>query len=104
MGYYTHHKLEIVKGDNELISELRDFSEDANYALEDDGDTAESCKWYDHESDLKNFSALRPDALFKLSGEGEEAGDLWIEYYQNGKMQLCKGKITFDEFDCNKLV
>jgi len=104
MGYYTRHELEIVEGDNGIISELRDFAEEANYALEENGDAGESCKWYDHEIDMRNFSALHPDALFKLNGEGEEAGDIWIEYYQNGKMQRCKAKITYDEFDCEKLV
>lgn len=104
MGYYTSHKLEIIKGDNELISILRGYEKEVAYALYDNGETADSCKWYDHENDLRRFSIMHPEALFKLSGEGEEPGDIWIEYYQNGKMQQCKAKISFDEFDCNKLV
>ena len=103
MGYYTSHKLEIAEGDNDLISALRSYEEGAGYALEDNGDTAERCKWYDHESDLRRFSATHPQALFKLSGEGEDSGDIWIEYYRAGKMQRCTAEITFDEFDCDEL-
>ena len=104
MGYYTRHKLEIVGGDNDIIEALRSQSEEASYAIDDNGDTEESCKWYSHEVDLKDFSERVPNVLFKLSGEGEEAGDLWVEYYQDGKMQRCTAKITYDEFDCKKLV
>jgi hypothetical protein len=46
---------------------------------------------------------MYPDALFKLSGEGEESGDIWIEYYQNGKVQVCKAIISFASFDSNLL-
>ncbi len=104
MGYYTRHELTIVEGDNDLIEALRNCSEEASYALAENGDAEESCKWYDHEIDLKAFSSRVPNALFKLTGEGEEAGDLWVEYYKAGKMQRCPAKITYDEFDCNKLV
>ena len=49
MGYYTHHELSIVKGDNDLISKFREVSEDASYAINDSGDSEESCKWYRHQ-------------------------------------------------------
>lgn len=98
MGYYTSHELTVIHGDSELISELREDSEGANYAIDDNGDTNESCKWYEHERDLRSFSSKHSGVLFMLSGEGEEAGDLWHEYYKDGKMQRCKAVITFDEF------
>jgi len=103
MGYYTSHKLEVIEGDNELISILRGYEKEVAYAIGGNGETAESCKWYNHESDLRRFSAIHPQALFKLSGEGEDSGDIWIEYYRAGKMQRCTAKITFDEFDCDEL-
>lgn len=103
MGYYTRHELEIVKGDNDLIDEFRDISEDARHAIDSNGDSEESCKWCTHEDELRKFSLLHPEALFKLSGEGEESGDIWHEYYQNGKMQLCKAKIVFDNFNAELL-
>lgn len=103
MGYYTRHKLEIIEGDKDLIDEFREYSEDAQYAIDSDGDSEESCKWYSHQDELKRFSLLHSEALFKLSGEGEESGDIWHEYYQNGKMQLCKAQIVFADFDARLL-
>lgn len=64
---------------------------------------ADSCKWYDHEEDLKRVSERFPTVLFTLSGEGEESGDIWRKYFKDGKMQKCEAKITFDEFDEAKL-
>lgn len=87
MGYYTKHKLKVLKGNIDLIVELRKESEGAESAIEDDGEYAEECKWYGHEEDMRAFSLKHPEALFELSGEGEESGDFWIEYYQGGKMQ-----------------
>jgi len=103
MGYYTRHELEVVKGDNDLIEAFREVSEDARYAINGSGDSEESCKWYSHQDELKRFSLLHPEALFKLSGEGEESGDIWHEYYQDGKMQLCKAQIVFADFDARLL-
>ena len=99
MGYYTRHELSIPSGSDDLIEAFRGVSEEASYALLSNGDSDESCKWYRHQDELKSFSLLHPEALFKLSGEGEESGDIWVEYYQNGKMQLCKAKIVFDSFN-----
>ncbi len=75
MGYYTRHELEIVKGDNDLIEAFREVSEGAQCAINGSGDSEESCKWYNHQDELKKFSLLHPEALFKLSGEGEESGE-----------------------------
>jgi hypothetical protein len=99
VGYYTRHELEVVDGDPELTTKLVEENEEANYALESDGSSSESCKWYDHEKHMREFSAKHPDALFKLSGEGEEAGDIWVEYYRGGKVQQCRAKIVFPDFD-----
>ena len=55
----------------EVIAALRNISEGATYALDEDGGTEESCKWYDHEKKLKSFSKVHPNWLFTLSGEGE---------------------------------
>ena len=99
MGYYTQHELEVIAGDNSLIVELREECEEAEYALEENGDTYDACKWYSHERDMRAFSEKHPEALFRLSGEGENAGDIWVEYYRNGKMQQCKAKIVIPDFD-----
>ena len=38
-----------------------------------------------------------------LKGEGVDPGDIWQRYFKNGKTQLCEAKISFDEYDENKL-
>lgn len=53
---------------------------------------------------MKVISTKYPDILFEVTGEGEETGDLWKAYFKNGKMQYCKGKVVYDDFDEYKLV
>jgi hypothetical protein len=38
-----------------------------------------------------------------LIGYGEEQGDMWHEYYLNGKMQRVNAEIIFADFDKTKL-
>jgi hypothetical protein len=99
MGYYTHHNLSTDSDNYELIEEFREANECARFAIDCSGDCEESCKWYSHEIDLRSFSKLHPEVLFTLKGEGEEAGDIWVEYYKNGLMQRVNAKLVFDEYD-----
>lgn len=103
MGYYTSYELEINKGDGSVITNLLAENEDAAYAIGENGESKEESKWYNHEKDLRDFSKKHPDTLFKLIGEGEESGDIWHEYYLDGKMQRCKAELVFDDYDENKL-
>ena len=48
---------------------------------------------------MREVSKQHPNVLFELSGEGGENGDLWKAYFKNGKMQMCKAKIIYDDFD-----
>jgi hypothetical protein len=63
----------------------------------------DKCKWYDHEDDMRNVSKNFKDVLFVLTGNGEEAKDMWVKYFLNGKMQVENAVITYGEFDKNKL-
>lgn len=103
MGYFTEHTMEIVKGDLGLIEDLLEDCEEARYSIDAVGDCYQESKWYDHKKDLLEFSEKHPDAILKLSGEGEESRDLWVEYYKAGKMQLCKARISFDEFNIDRM-
>ena len=115
MGYYTKFDLEIsgtgerwvtgvdAKGEkikvnigidkDEVTRELVNLS---GYEHLFDGDTH---KWYDYDENMLEISRKYPDLLFILSGEGEESGDLWRNYYKNGKSQRCNAVITYGEFD-----
>ena len=63
----------------------------------------DTCKWYEHEKELREISAKIPGVIITLEGKGEEQGDHWIKYFMNGKMQYCPAKVTFDDFDMDKL-
>lgn len=111
MGYYTQYGLDIIQAPgysrdeaNNLIRQFRKESEGAHYAIDDDGRCDESCKWYDHEKDLKAFSLKHPNVLFKLEGTGEDSGDVWELYMQAGHSKLCKAKLVFEKFDHSKLL
>ena len=103
MGYYTRYELLVKKGNTDLVSQFVSENENAAYALDDNGNSNESCKLYAHENELKIFSTKHPETLFELKGEGEESGDIWVKYFQNGKCQTCKAKLVFDDFDEDKM-
>lgn len=52
---------------------------------------------------MRAYSKKHPKTLFKLNGVGEDEGDMWVEYYLNGKMQRGVAEISFPEFDESKL-
>ena len=100
MGYYTKYDL-TVKGENgyDVYEHLLEDNDEFRYSV-DNG----SSKWYNHELDIKDFSKKYPTNLFVLEGYGEEDGDIWRKYFMNGKIQIVRAKIVFDEFDENKLI
>lgn len=64
----------------------------------------DTTKWYSHEDDMRAISKEYPGVVFILSGEGEESGDIWRKYFCEGKMQTAPAKVTFEDFDPEKLV
>ena len=126
MGYYTYYTLEwnenYVKVDNcdhqkpqgakfcpecgkstekiyisDQITEFLEENKERYYGIEPTGESTDRVKWYEHENNIKILSERFPSVLFTLSGEGEESGDIWKKYFLNGKCQVAKAKITFDE-------
>lgn len=108
MGYITNFTLDIINVNyDEKYSVIQQFREDcdnAEFAIDENGDCINSTKWYDHRDDLIQFSLKHPNMLFLLEGEGEDTGDVWKLYVKNGKSQLCEAIITFDDFDEKRLV
>jgi len=109
MGYSTSYELHSEPAVSfpiwsDVVSELRQFSEGARYALDEDGDTYESCKWYDHEVDLSDFSKTHPELRFILHGEGEETGDIWAKHFVEGQICRCKAEIVIPEYNEINLV
>ena len=48
---------------------------------------------------IKALSAEFPGVLFTLHGAGEEADDLWVAYFRDGKGYSVGAVITYPEFD-----
>lgn len=112
MGYNTRYNLswDVSKSTKTTWDEISEeialrqkADRDFFYGVDENGDSMDACKWYEHEEDVSTFSKIYPDVIFELSGEGEESGDIWKKYFKNGKIQICIAKIVFDEFDESKL-
>lgn len=114
MSYYTYFDLEIENPNNieyseeEIVQQLyeiwslpntqrlyKTFKEMFFDAMQWDAEFSEG--------DMIALSKLNPDLHFILYGNGEDAGDFWVEHFINGKYQLCFGRIVYDEFDENKM-
>ena len=108
MGYYTYLSIEIDKEEptiNQVAETLADETGDTDAAywkaVLSGGDEV---KWYEQESDMRRVSLRHPEAVFTLSGEGENPADQWVEYYQNGKLQVEeRPEWTPPQFDPAKL-
>lgn len=108
MGYTTYFTVSRNDGEPftseqlEALNELDIFDDDT-----EEGDRVVAlegaAKWYTCSADMKEFSLAFPDVVFKLHGEGEEAGDLWDEYFKNGMSQECRADIIYPDYDEEKL-
>lgn len=79
MGYYTYYEIYASDGrEDEYIETLKEIS---GYNHE----SGESIKWYDHIEDMQALSRKYPDVTFRVDGEVEEAGDIWVRWYRNGE-------------------
>ena len=124
MGYYTWFEMSTMENDgkykvDDIVQymkkeydehnkfypfkcELEYFEDDdcmCDFYLSND----EASKWYDHEKDMLEMSKEFPEIVFCLHGEGETNEDLWYKYFKNGKIQRCRAKIVYDEYDEAKL-
>lgn len=104
MGYYTSYTLDVQNLSQEDTDKLVQILKDRNlfeifdepyqieYLLE--FPSSDVAKWYDHDENMCEISRLFPNAVFKLSGFGEAAGDIWDTYYQNGEFEYCEWEPT----------
>jgi len=112
MGYYTQFDLSVfVKSGNNLlhckdsekiIKSLREYNEDASFALHDNGESFQELKWYDHIRDMQDFSTLYPEHVFVLHGVGED-NEEWQAYFYRGLCQIEVVQKSFEPFDSDRL-
>jgi hypothetical protein len=114
MGYRTYHSLTVYDNkltylDKETVEHEMLISkfvnkydgldeEESNFSIFEQEE-----KWYDHEKNMKEYSLLYPDLIFKIHGDGEENEDFWDEYFKNGKCQFCPSYMFYDDYDESKL-
>jgi len=89
MAYNTVYTIEILEGSKDLIRQLRLFSKEAAYGLDDNGQCRSECRWVNRQKELGTFSKLHPEAVIQLHGDGDSEDDNYYEYYKNGKIQIC---------------
>ena len=89
MGYYTTFKLDLESkveiNREEIIEAFRDGCDYASCALDYEGHTNDSVKWYEHEEDLVSFSKSYHYVTFILTGRGEDEDDYWQLVVLNGE-------------------
>lgn len=101
MGYYTSFAINISKDEPsfrdrlELISDEQ-FEQDGTYYYT-------YAKWYDYAKNMCELSKEFPNLVITVNGSGEEPGDLWQDYWKEGKWHHQVINITFDSFDPYKL-
>jgi len=69
MGTYSNYSLtiecdETTHNPKQIIAHLRQEYEEAEYALDENGETANEAKWYDFSENMKEFSKKYPDVIF----------------------------------------
>jgi hypothetical protein len=111
MGYYTRYNLLIKENRsgiddteifNNTVEKLRELDV-IDYALDENLEGCDDVKWYESEDNMRKVSTEIQNVVFLLKGEGEESGDVWDEYYLNGKKQRCQVELIFPDFDESKL-
>lgn len=107
MGYYTKYSVEFSPQSDAVVMHVEKFKGSDDYNencfYEAWVDSTEDVKWYNHEDFMKTLSKKFPVTLFILEGLGEEQPDMWKKYFKDGKMQVCRAIISFEDFDGAKL-
>lgn len=87
MWYITN--IQFTATDKVLKELFKEFKNDLNCDREDEFIRYKEAtvEWYYLEDDLKEFSKKFPNELIKVSGRGEDSEDVWVCYFQNGKIK-----------------
>lgn len=110
MGYRTDYTLKVRDKNFNSIStnELRKIADElkefTNYSFENSNIISlYDAKWYNAQSDMKEFSKNYPNYIFCLYGNGEEEDDIWVHYFKNGKSTGADAEIIYPDYDESKL-
>lgn len=82
-----------------VIDALRVFSEDAQFALDESGDSTGWAKWDSLEEDMQEFSGRYSALLFVVTVCGQESGDYWRLFARDGRCVTVPGWIEYGKPD-----
>ena len=111
MGYFTRYSLQLTydtdsesndEVKNKVIKKLYEMNL-MGFVFNKSLESNQSATWYTYHEDMLCLSTFFPDIIFRLDGYGEDDGDIWREYYLDGKYQKAKANLVFDAFDEEKL-
>ena len=111
MGYYTSYNLEVkhvntIEEHNKIVDALNEKGVWGDALREGDWNAEKKrssfwnydvAKWYDNKTDMMKISEEFPDAVFRLSGEGEESDDRWYALFKNGMAEVVCAQLTWPE-------
>ena len=106
MGYYTKYDITMYPrmNDEDELKVMREiaskiYNEDPTTISDDEAKWCfdEHMKWYNHVNDMLDISKKFPNITFVLEGEGEENGDLWVKYFNNGEVEECFAEIVYPQ-------
>lgn len=110
MGYYTNFNLKVldeneVEIDESFVPEWEQKELYGNDLSISDliWRTADSMKWCDYHDEMLEYSKKYPEFVFILDGEEEESGDIWREFFKNGKSYVWQLTYSPPSFDESKL-
>lgn len=85
-----------------VVDTLRVFSEDAQFALDEGGDSTGWAKWDSLEEDMQEFSRRYPALLFIVTVCGQEGGDYWQLFARDGRYVTVPGWIEYGKPDLDE--
>ena len=107
MGYDTFIELSFDATEptrEEVAKTLAEVTGDDATMWEEVIESGMLLRWYDPTEKMREVSARYPGVVFTLHGDGDDSGDLWVEYHQDGKVQAeAQPEWTPPPFDPDKL-
>jgi len=90
MGYYTKFTIEVTGAAPDLdlqdIADSLDEISEYNFEVEEGTiQSSDTYKWYEHSEHMKVLAKKYTSLMFTLKGEGEEAGDIWRQFFKGDK-------------------
>lgn len=85
--------------ESDIITELHQFSEDSNDAIDEQGYDLNEIKWNDFVKEMCAFSKLYPELIFDFHVKYADNDEQSHQYFMNGKYQYCEGYTEFKPFN-----